>query len=306
LTDLFDSKPQPDSFKCPECGKQFRWKPEFAGKRVQCKCGHKFPVPDLKASESEEPDTLSLDDLSAMEASAGQAEPAAELPGGNWMDQVNNQRKSKRKAGRSGQKADKGSRGGGGGGDWGKLHISDTLVFSIDVTGLFTKGGTGWSRIDFLVGYSLRCLILCIAAIALIAYAYKMKPIDEQFNANATPAVATIASFVDVDKEGRRKKMFPERWEFTYTVRIEVDGAEYTNNITTTKAGLPGQLDVNKPERLVGAELDVMYDAKNPSEIRLPHQKNANRFIYFVTIGWILVGIGGINAVLALLVVVRG
>ncbi|MFW6032948.1 MAG: hypothetical protein ACOCTI_06215 [Phycisphaeraceae bacterium] len=30
---------------CPHCGKEYRWKPEIAGRKVRCKCGHKFRLP---------------------------------------------------------------------------------------------------------------------------------------------------------------------------------------------------------------------------------------------------------------------
>jgi hypothetical protein len=30
---------------CPSCGKQFRWKPELAGKRAKCKCGGVIAIP---------------------------------------------------------------------------------------------------------------------------------------------------------------------------------------------------------------------------------------------------------------------
>src|SRR5688500_10272533 len=34
------------SFTCGSCGKQFRWKPELAGKSVKCKCETTIRVPD--------------------------------------------------------------------------------------------------------------------------------------------------------------------------------------------------------------------------------------------------------------------
>lgn len=33
-------------FDCSHCGRQYRWKPQFAGRKVTCKCGHKFRVSD--------------------------------------------------------------------------------------------------------------------------------------------------------------------------------------------------------------------------------------------------------------------
>jgi hypothetical protein len=36
----------PTTFQCPGCGRQFRWKPQLAGKQVKCKCGSILTVPD--------------------------------------------------------------------------------------------------------------------------------------------------------------------------------------------------------------------------------------------------------------------
>jgi hypothetical protein len=32
-------------FNCSSCGKEYRWKPELAGKKAKCKCGNVIPVP---------------------------------------------------------------------------------------------------------------------------------------------------------------------------------------------------------------------------------------------------------------------
>src|SRR5687768_4012239 len=33
------------NFACDACGKQYKWKPELAGRRVKCKCTHVMTVP---------------------------------------------------------------------------------------------------------------------------------------------------------------------------------------------------------------------------------------------------------------------
>ncbi|HEX3359310.1 MAG TPA: hypothetical protein VHS31_20190 [Tepidisphaeraceae bacterium] len=35
----------PAVIQCPSCQKEYRWKPELAGKKVKCKCGEEFGVP---------------------------------------------------------------------------------------------------------------------------------------------------------------------------------------------------------------------------------------------------------------------
>jgi hypothetical protein len=35
----------PAVIQCPNCQKEYRWKPELAGKKVKCKCGEEFGVP---------------------------------------------------------------------------------------------------------------------------------------------------------------------------------------------------------------------------------------------------------------------
>src|SRR5215208_7702281 len=32
-------------FSCAACGKEFRWKPEIAGRKAKCKCGQTLTVP---------------------------------------------------------------------------------------------------------------------------------------------------------------------------------------------------------------------------------------------------------------------
>src|SRR5687768_17167318 len=39
------SETTPSRFNCASCGKDYRWKPEIAGKRAKCKCGAEVAVP---------------------------------------------------------------------------------------------------------------------------------------------------------------------------------------------------------------------------------------------------------------------
>ena len=39
-------------FACPSCGKQYRWKPELAGRSAKCPCGAKVVVPQTMAAAS--------------------------------------------------------------------------------------------------------------------------------------------------------------------------------------------------------------------------------------------------------------
>src|SRR5438874_10901129 len=45
--------PQAGNFACETCGKEYRWKPELAGKRVKCKCGGVMTVPEQEPPDSE-------------------------------------------------------------------------------------------------------------------------------------------------------------------------------------------------------------------------------------------------------------
>src|SRR5882724_7099401 len=69
-------------FSCKQCRKSYKWKPEFAGKKVKCKCGYVMTAPaqppNAPASaprESDEPDLDALYDL----ADAGKQAASAEV-----------------------------------------------------------------------------------------------------------------------------------------------------------------------------------------------------------------------------------
>ena len=49
-------------FGCKQCGKTYKWKPEFAGKKVKCKCGYVMTAPAKPAPEAaaDEPDLDAL------------------------------------------------------------------------------------------------------------------------------------------------------------------------------------------------------------------------------------------------------
>lgn len=69
---------------CPSCGKQFRWKPEMAGKRAKCKCGSVIAIPaePNPARSSAEQDEYDIAPAPA-EAAKPQAAPvhAEQQPG---------------------------------------------------------------------------------------------------------------------------------------------------------------------------------------------------------------------------------
>ena len=52
-------------FKCPGCGAGFGWKPQYAGRKIRCKCGQVFMPPDpaaVAAVDVSEPDPYALSD----------------------------------------------------------------------------------------------------------------------------------------------------------------------------------------------------------------------------------------------------
>ncbi len=83
---------QASSFACPSCGKEYRWKPEMAGRRAKCKCGGvvEVPVTDpaLAAAPEPEPEPAFDDVFAAADAEHAPAEvprqaatsPAPSLP----------------------------------------------------------------------------------------------------------------------------------------------------------------------------------------------------------------------------------
>jgi hypothetical protein len=72
------SNPALVMFTCSGCGKQYKWKPELAGKRVKCKCGTTVQVP-VGAQDLEEPEMYDLAPASVPmpHAKTGAAAPIA-------------------------------------------------------------------------------------------------------------------------------------------------------------------------------------------------------------------------------------
>src|SRR4051812_38319331 len=79
-------------FTCESCGKSYKWKPEFAGKKVKCKCGFVMTAPKApkraappppKPAESDGPDLDALYALADDEKTsrkAGQVEVGLSCP----------------------------------------------------------------------------------------------------------------------------------------------------------------------------------------------------------------------------------
>ena len=60
-------------FSCNQCGREFRWKPEIAGKQAKCKCGAtvtipKSPPPPPPPPPPKEEEPADLDGLYALAA----------------------------------------------------------------------------------------------------------------------------------------------------------------------------------------------------------------------------------------------
>jgi hypothetical protein len=63
-------------FLCPGCGASFGWKPQYAGRKIRCKCGQVFMPPDPAAAQDSapaEPDPYDVND----DAAAPAPRPAA-------------------------------------------------------------------------------------------------------------------------------------------------------------------------------------------------------------------------------------
>jgi hypothetical protein len=79
-------------FTCASCGKEFRWKPEIAGRKAKCKCGQTLtvpatpPAPKVAApapnivAPSPEPNPLDWSDEPAADYAAAPPAPAASGP----------------------------------------------------------------------------------------------------------------------------------------------------------------------------------------------------------------------------------
>ena len=63
-------------FSCKQCGKTYKWKPDFAGKKVKCKCGYVMTAPKAPPAAEDEPDLDALYDLADAGQQAAAAAPA--------------------------------------------------------------------------------------------------------------------------------------------------------------------------------------------------------------------------------------
>jgi len=64
----------PEKFNCPSCQKEYKWKPEIAGKRAKCKCGSVLEIPAAEPAAA--PDDLGIYDVSEAAPVVAAAPPA--------------------------------------------------------------------------------------------------------------------------------------------------------------------------------------------------------------------------------------
>ena len=67
---------EPPKFSCASCGREFRWKPELAGKKAKCKCGAVVAVPSVAPGAATAPAAVEHDPFEM----AGEPEPVAPPP----------------------------------------------------------------------------------------------------------------------------------------------------------------------------------------------------------------------------------
>jgi hypothetical protein len=68
-------------FSCPNCGRDFRWKPELAGKRATCKCGRPITVPlDPPGANAPPPPAPSDDPFATFDVAGEEAASAVPPP----------------------------------------------------------------------------------------------------------------------------------------------------------------------------------------------------------------------------------
>ena len=70
------------SVSCDTCGKQYRYKPQLAGKKVKCPCGGRvrFPLEEQQPAASAAPVEVDIQHLAQAEAAASQDEETDEAP----------------------------------------------------------------------------------------------------------------------------------------------------------------------------------------------------------------------------------
>jgi hypothetical protein len=63
-------------FSCQQCGKSYKWKPDFAGRKVKCKCGFVMTCPTEPPGAHQQSDEPDLDALYSLADEGKQAAKA--------------------------------------------------------------------------------------------------------------------------------------------------------------------------------------------------------------------------------------
>lgn len=69
-------------FPCPSCGKQYKWKPEMAGRSAKCACGAKFVVPTEQPASAKAPTATAAPPVEPAKSNAGCPNCGTALPPG--------------------------------------------------------------------------------------------------------------------------------------------------------------------------------------------------------------------------------
>jgi hypothetical protein len=261
------------SFSCESCQKSYRWKPELAGKKVRCKCGHTMRVPQTLATEQAEPerDEYDLKDPFSDMASLGRGTPVDEPV---FREPPTVARSLQNPAAASAPTA------------YGTAYTPPARKKAGFDLGAIFAGGLNK---NLLIGVGT-----IILAIGLAGFCYWQQTRHDAFMKVAKQTTGTIVSDIEVTKSGRgMKKYNPDNWTFDFEVGYTVDGQSYRSAAELHGNSLPGGWDPEASQDWRNRTLAIFYDPSNPNIIEASAEAEGKHWWWGYIAALVFVGAGG-------------
>jgi len=227
------SSPSAPSITCPSCKRQYRWKPELAGRHVKCGCGGRVEFPKAQAAPqaaTDPYDLVGIEDDHADSPAAPVALPAPTSP----------------RQSRFGSPAAASDQPG-----WA------SAIFAA----LFSRNKVPTSQRQAIAQYLIFGLGFVLIGIVALVGCYLLEQRHAAFMARAKEAPGTVMREPTIVKTGKAAaQLNPDNWDFKFPVRYQADGQEYTADLNVRGNQLPAELNRDNPAAWQGVKISLRYD----------------------------------------------